>query len=61
MIFLKFHITLVEGFIDDLKTFSSLAMPNQYCLGIKVRIKLVLGDILGQDIPNLRNPYIKYY
>ena len=37
---LKFNY-LMEGFRIDLKTFLGLAMPNQYCQ--KVNIKLVLG------------------
>jgi len=41
---IKFHITWVDRFMFDLKIFLSFAMsmPNQ-----------VLGDILGQEIPNL--------
>ena len=45
----------MEGLFGDLKTFLSLAMPNQYCQ--KLNIKLVLGDTLGQEIPNLHEPY----
>ena len=29
--FLEFYINFVEGFMVDLKTFLSLAMPNQSC------------------------------
>ena len=32
--FLKVHINLVEEFMVDLKTFLSVAMPHQYCLGV---------------------------
>jgi len=43
----------------DIKTFLGLAMPNQSCH--KVNIKLVFwGDILGQEIPNLHDTYIQY-
>ena len=32
-------------------------MLNQYCLDITKQIKLVLGDTLGQEMPNLHDSY----
>ena len=39
----------------DLKTFLSLAMPNQYCL------RCHRCDIWGQEIPSIHFSYIQYY
>ena len=55
---LKFYIILVEGFVVDLKTFLSLALPNLYFLDvIVIIIKLVLGSYFRA---NLHDPYIQY-
>ena len=46
----------------DLKTFLGLAMPNQYSQTVKKQIlSWFWGDNLGQEIPNLHDPYIQYY
>jgi len=49
----------MEGFMVDLKTFLSWAMPNQSCLDFtKQVLSWFRGDILGQEIPNLYDAYI---
>ena len=44
----------------DLKTFFGLAMPNQSCLDVTKVFTLswFSDNILGQEIPNLHDPYI---
>ena len=53
---------LLEWVRNDLKTILSLAMPNLYCLDVTKKIlSWFWGYILGQEIPNLHDPYIQYY
>jgi len=43
----------------DLKPFLDLGIPNQFCLDVTRQIlSWFWGDILGQEIPNLHDPYI---
>ena len=49
----------MQRFRVDMKTFLGLAMPNQYCHVVR---KLILGwfvgEVFGQETPNLNDPYI---
>jgi len=39
-----------------------LVYANLYCLNVtKYILSLFLGDILGQEFPNLYDPYMQYY
>ena len=42
----------------DLKTFLSLATPNQSCLSVtKLILSWFWGDILGPEVSNFHDPY----
>jgi len=44
----------------DLKKFLGLALPNQSRLDVTMQIlSWFWGDILGQEIPNVYDPYIR--
>ena len=48
----------MQRFRVDLKTFLSLAMPNQCCHIItKLILRWFVGGIFGQKIPNLNDSY----
>ena len=44
--FSKFHMNFVEGFMVYVKTFVSLAMPNQYCLDVVIKVNTSIKKIL---------------
>ena len=56
---LKFRSNFLEWVRNDMKTFLSLVMPTLYCLDFTVN--WFWGDILGQEIPSLHDPYMQYY
>ena len=57
--FLKFHNSLQEAPRIDLKTVLSWSKPNQCCQSVITEIVgWFLGDILGQETPNIRDPYL---
>ena len=48
----------MQRFRVDLKTFLGLAMPNQCCHAVTKKIfGWFVGEIYGQESPNLHNPY----
>ena len=52
----------MEGFRIDLKTFLGLAMPNQYCLTLKMyRYQVGFGVISLDQNPQTLNLVLPYY